>query len=266
MSTESPRRLTFYLGARKKLAQLVVLAQSLFDGFWLGVFTRESLHLLDQHCYDRWPEYHTESYNRRGLTDWEARAIRAHFEGCKRLLVIGAGGGREVLALSRLGLEVDGYECHPALVGLANRLLAAEEVAARVELLSRDEPPPARRTYDGLIVGWGAYMLIQGSEKRIAFLAALRRHVSQKAPILLSFYTRDPASRRFQLIAAVGSAVRRVLGRSPVEPGDSLSPNYVHFFTEKEIEHELRRAGFTLVAYRTDEYGYAVGLAAETTG
>jgi hypothetical protein len=116
----------------------------------------------------------------------------------------------------------------------------------------------------GSSLAWGVYMLVQGSEKRIALLAALRRQVPQKAPILLSFYTRDPASRRFQLIATVGSAVRWVLGRTPVEPGDSLSPNYVHFFTEKEIESELLRAGFELVAYQREEYGHAVGLAAET--
>jgi hypothetical protein len=265
MSSASSRRFRLYFWARKRLAQLVALQQSLFDGFWLGVFDRARLHLLDQHCYNRWPEYHTESYNRRGLTGWEARAIRAHFEGCKRILVIGAGGGREVLALSRLGFEVDGHECHPALVSLANRLLAAERVAARVEFLPRDEAPAAGRAYDGLVVGWGAYMLIPGSEKRIAFLAALRRQVSPNAPLLLSFYTRDPASRRFRLIAAIGSAIRWALGRPAVETGDSLSPNFVHFFTEEEIESELRQAGFQLATYQTEEYGHAVGLADEIT-
>ena len=42
---------------------------------------------------------------------------------CKRLLVAGAGGGREVLALYKSGYEVDGFECHPELVALANTML-----------------------------------------------------------------------------------------------------------------------------------------------
>jgi hypothetical protein len=34
---------------------------------------------------------------------------------------------------------------------------------------------------------------------------------------------------------------------------------------EEEIESELGQAGFELVLYQTEEYGHAVGLAAETT-
>jgi hypothetical protein len=265
MNGEPSRTVRLYLWARKTLAQLVTLLESLFAGFWLGVFDRPSLHSLDEHYYDRQREYHSEAYNRRGLTDWEDRAIRVHFGGRKRILMIGAGGGREVLALSQAGFELDGYECHPTLVSRANRLLAAEGVAARVELLPRDEAPAAGRSYDGLIVGWGTYMLIQGRAKRVAFLAALRQHVSPRAPLLLSFFARDPASKRFRLIAAVGSALHWILGRPRIEVGDSLFPNYVHFFTEEEIASELRQAGFELVLYQTEEYGHAVGLAAETT-
>ena len=40
-------------------------------------------------------------------------------------MVVGGGGGREVLALRRLGYEVDGFECDPGLVACANELLAA---------------------------------------------------------------------------------------------------------------------------------------------
>jgi hypothetical protein len=71
------RQVRLYLWARKKLTQLLALLQALFDGIWLGVFDRASLHSLDQHCYDRWRDYHSEGYNRAGLTGWEERAIKA---------------------------------------------------------------------------------------------------------------------------------------------------------------------------------------------
>jgi hypothetical protein len=265
MNGEPSRKVRLYLWTRKKLAQLVALLESLFAGFWLGVFDSPSLHSLDKHYYDRQREYQSEEYNRRGLTGWEDRAIRAHFGGRKRILVIGAGGGREVLALSKAGFEVDGYECHPTLVSRANRLLSEDGAAARVELLPRDEAPAVGRTYDGLIVGWGTYMHIQGRERRIAFLAALRQQVPLEAPLLVSFYDRDPAAKRFTFAAAIGSAVRWALRRPRVEVGDGLVPIYVHFFTEQEIKGELAQAGFELVLYQTEEYGHAVGLAAEPT-
>jgi hypothetical protein len=48
-------------------------------------------------------------------------------------------------------------------------------------------------------------------------------------------------------------------------PSAHRTKGIVHFFTGKEIEGELHRAGFELEAYQREEYGHALGLAAETT-
>jgi hypothetical protein len=51
------------------------------------------------------------------------------------------------------------------------------------------------------------------------------------------------------------------LRREHLEVGDDLSPNYVHHFTQREIELELSESGFDLQFYSDRQYGHAVGRA-----
>ncbi len=251
-----------YLGVRDLHRKVNTFHLALFDGICLGLLDRRLIHAVDQQFYDRAAMYHKDAYNLGGLTSWEREAIEGYFPASGRLLVLAAGGGREVIALARMGYEVDGYDPHTGLVRHANQLLEAEGVRATMATAPRDElPPDAEGPYDGLIVGWGAYTLIQGRGQRIALLQSLRRRARPGAPVLISIYTRHPGSRRYHISAAVGSALRCSLGRDPVERGDGLAPNYVHYFTQEEIEEELRQAELEPVYYATQPYGRAVGLA-----
>jgi hypothetical protein len=250
-----------YLWARRSWTRVVRAAHAIFDGFWLGALGRRSLHRIDELCYSGWGEYESDSYNRSGLRQWEREAIVGHFPSACRIILIGAGGGREVLALSELGYLVDAYECHPDLVRAANRLLDEVGLAVTVRPLERDKAPLAAEPSDGAVVGWGAYMLIRGRDRRIAFLEGLRTKLPPGGPILLSFYDRKPSDRRFHASAAIGNVVRLVAANERVEVGDGLAPNFVHYFTEDEIRTELSAAGFELVSFDAGEYGHAVGRA-----
>lgn len=264
MRNDCPVQIRFYFSACRKLDQLFILIKACWIGFWLGLLDRDMLHLLDKCCYDLWSEYHTEDHNRKGLTAWEARAITNYFVARRRLLVAGAGGGRELLALCQLGYEPDGFECHPELAAVARKLLQGDGFTAEVELVARDKWPKNKKQYDGLIIGWGAYMLIQERKNRVAFLEAMRARVPANAPLLLSFFHRSPEARRFKIIVFVGNILRRIRRKKLLEVGDSLAPNFVHLFTKSELKVELKQAGFDLVFYDTAEYGHAVALAADT--
>lgn len=257
-----------YLRLHAAWRRLLHLGDVGFVGFWLGVLGRDALHAVDGEMYRRRSSYHGEEHNTRGLFDWEREALEGHFPERGRLAVIGAGGGREVIALSRMGWPAWGFECNEALVETAGRLLRAErtESHASVAWLPRDEAPPAGEPYDGAIVGWSAYMLIAGRARRVRFLSGLRETVRDDAPVLVSFYTRPGDTPRLRGIARVAGTIRGALGREPVEVGDDLAPNYVHRFTRAEIEAELAAGGFRLVAFRPEgsgpyDSGYAVGRA-----
>lgn len=265
---ERPSRLIrLYFAASGVWGNAMGLMQAVFDGVWLGLFRRADLYRIDQHFYDRNPVYNADAHNLRGLLSWEETAIREHFGGCRRVMVLGAGGGREVLALARQGLAVHGYECNPALVEYAAEFLPRQGCDARINLLPRDQAPaPTGEPFDGIVIGWGAYTLMPGRAHRIELLRRLRPLVRPGGPLLLSFYTRGRDGGRFRVSAAVANAFRALLRRERIERGDALSPNFIHYFTAAEIAAELREAGFEPHRYTPHgsgnrDSGWAIGLA-----
>ncbi|MFC1755689.1 SAM-dependent methyltransferase [Thermoproteota archaeon] len=206
--------------------------------------------------------YFDRSYNKSGLFDWEKRVIEKYYTHCKKILVVGAGGGREVLALRELGYDADGFECNPELVKCANDILESEGFPSDVKLVGRDGCPDAPKNYDGAIVGWSAYMLIQHSEERIVFLKKMRALMYDSSPILVSFFYRCGSERYFKAVAVISNVIRTILMRKRVEAGDDLVPNHVHYFTKNELELELNEGGFNMDFYSTVTYGHAVGLPA----
>jgi len=206
--------------------------------------------------------YHSEEFNRSCLWSWEKKVLGKYFQKCKYLLVVGAGGGREVLELRRLGNSVDGFECSPSLVKHANNLLKEQGFAPDIRLVSQDECPDSTNVYDGIIVGWAVYALIYGRKKSISFLKKLRNQTQTGSPILLSFFFYSKGGFRFKIITAIGNTIRWILRKELLELGDNLfRSHYIHHFTKERIASDLQEAGFKLIFYSTEEYGHAIGIA-----
>lgn len=246
----------------RALQRATVVIRGAFDGVWLGAADDALLHAIDARYYAGQAEYADPRYNRSGLHEWEAALLAEHFSASRRLIVTAAGGGREVLALAKQGFEVLGFEPHPRLADAARALLVEEGTTATVEQCVRDRWPASGRTADGVIVGWGSYMLIRGRERRVRFLHDARASLAPGSPILLSFFVRAGDTLYFRTVARTGTAIARLRRAPAVELGDALAPNYVHYFTKSEIEEEMREAGWTLAAFGSRDYGYAVGTAA----
>jgi len=267
MNQSGHKLLRVYFRSDRLRRNATIALTAAFKGAWLGLLRHSWLHQMDEAYYDaaapssQVRDYRDDDYNQSGLLSWEAQAIREHFPSSGRLLVLGAGGGREVVALDKLGYSVDGFECHPGLVASAAGLLARIGAASSVRLSPRDSLPDglAQGPYDGIIIGWGAYMLIRGRARRIALLRQLHRRASGGAPLLVSFFARRGTSKYLQIAARVGNAVARLTGGERVEVGDDLDENFFHRFTEDEIREELDEAGFETVFFSDELYGKAVG-------
>lgn len=250
-----------YFAGHRLLGVYNRVLRTAFTGVWLGLLTREQLHAVSERKYGLDQRYRTDEYNKAGLWDWEKTVLDRDFAGCKRVLLAAAGGGREVIALRRRGIEVDAFESDSELVRFANEILEKEGMAPDVKLAPWDGCPDSDREADGIIVGWGAYMHIRGRGRRIKFLRDLRRRVAAGSPILLSFATREEDARFFRGVARIGNVLAFLLRRDPIEVGDTLIPNYAHYFTEGQLESEMVAAGFALVSFDTSGYGHAVGRA-----
>jgi cyclopropane fatty-acyl-phospholipid synthase-like methyltransferase len=255
----------FYLREQALWKRLRGFGEAAHTGAWLGLLSPRALHAVDEAFYAGSRTYLSDAHNLKGLLPWEQAAVREFFPAGGRLLLIGAGGGREVLALARMGYAVVGVECNEALVDYGNELLAREGVDARLAVVPRDRAPETGGPYDGAIVGWGAYMLMMGRPRRVEFLRQLRALLPAGAPVLMSFFTRPEDHPRMRKVHAIASRLRRLTRREPLELGDDLAPTFVHRFTRGELASELEAAGFRLAHFVEEtgpyEPGWAIGAA-----
>jgi hypothetical protein len=136
---------------------------------------------------------------RQGLFDWEREAIARTFPPAPaRVLVGGAGGGREALALARMGYRVVAFDpARPLVEAMAAAHVdgpAVEALAGRYEdlphLATVGSPPRpvdlgARPAFDAAVAGWGSLSHLRSDERRTATLRRLGELTA--GPILVSY-------------------------------------------------------------------------------
>ena len=226
---------------------------------WLGLLADPLLRALDEHYYAGQETYRTDEWNEQGLFPWERQLVEDHLGGRGRVVVVGCGGGREVLALLAEGFDAQGYEPHPDLVEYARGLVARRGHPDRVHGCPRDRFPTAVRECEAVVVGWGALSLIPGSDTRVRFLSEARERLPEGGPLVLSFFDTAQWSRELRWTARLANGLRRLRGAGPVELGDTLAPNLAHVFTRQSLTAELEAAGLELAFYGS------VGAADEAT-
>jgi hypothetical protein len=232
-----------------------------FDGMWLGLLDPTHLDALDAQYYDAKTMYVDDGYNVGGLHAWERAAIEEYFPAAGRIVVTGAGGGREVLALLELGFDAVGFECNRRLASYGDALLRRHGHDGRLHWAPRHEWPSQSGGCDGVVVGWGSYTHMPGRALRLRFLRGARAHLRPGSPVLLSFWSVRSLTTYLRAVEIVGTAIRRLCGRPGLDAGDALAGTYVHFFTEHQVRAELFDAGFAPVEYRDNEYAMAIGAA-----
>jgi hypothetical protein len=269
--TSRARLVRAYLAANRRFEQTQNLANAVFTGAWLGVMRRETLALLDANYYSSHHEdvgglafkYADPLHIRSGLSAWEASALKTFFPPGGALVITGAGAGREILGAFRLGFQPIGFEPHAALHDAGNAVLVAEGHPGSLRLCDRDRFPAGVTSADGVIVGWGSYSHIPGSDRRVAFLRGARQVLGTGSPMLLSFWMVPGRQRYLGAVLAAARLGRWLTRDEPVEFGDLLSPLFVHCFSEGEVRQECAAAGFEVEAFHPVPYPHVVARAVE---
>lgn len=249
--------------------KLWIALSATFDGIWLGLLDRSRLAKLDEAFYTDGQDvldgrsftYADAEHNLAGLYDWEVAAIDSNLPRGARVVVTGAGGGREVIALLERGFEAVGYEPNTALVSAGTELLRAQGHADALRGCDRDAFPADTAPCGAVVVGWGSYSLIAERARRLAFLRGARRALPEGAPLLCSFLMRSHRAPYFVIVAATARIVRRLRRAERPELGDTVQLNYIHFFTREEVEAELAAGGFRMIWFSSEPYGHAVAVA-----
>jgi SAM-dependent methyltransferase len=186
---------------------------------WVAPTDRETVTAA---IYDRQETYKPgEGRYLAGLFGWEEELVRTPpFPAAGRLLVGGAGGGREAVALRRLGYAVDAFDPSPALVAAGREkgdggTLVQASYADLVRAVRTAEGPLAAivaQPFDGILLGWSSLSHVVSPDDRVAVLRCLRT-LAPRAPVILSSMplrgfgvsrARERCRRLFALLGAPG--------------------------------------------------------------
>jgi len=193
--------------------------------------------------------YTKESHNTSGLYSWEREAIRDYIAKGKRVMVLAAGRGREVIALLRDGIHVEAWECNASLRQLGNRLLEKEALPCTIQYMEPNKFPcgPKGKIYDFCILGWSAYAHILRKQDRVALLTQIRKVV--RGPVLISFTSKTQVRNTKQflrnLISFIPGTIKDMSYDLVANPGASWVG-----LDEENVTEEAEEAGFVTRLYK----------------
>ncbi|WP_194778166.1 class I SAM-dependent methyltransferase [Pararhodonellum marinum] len=227
-------------------------------GFFLGILDLKDLHEIDVKIYTKRKHYRSDKHNKAPLFNWEREAIQEYFSKGSRILIIAVGGGREAYNLFKLGYEVHPYEYNEELRQFGNDFFLREGMPLTIGDVKRDAFPNTTLTFDGIIIGWGAYTHIKGRDLRITHLKQAYELLNPEGFLMISFWPWSHRYLNLNRIHKIGNFFSRLSGNNKVELGDALMPEFCHFYKQEEIELELQLSGLKVVKYSEEEYGHAV--------
>ena len=251
--------------ADRWLNRLGRFASAMHEGFWLGCLNADELNAVTAEHFDQSRYYASTEHNLSGFFGWEKSVLDQFFRRGSRILVAGAGGGREVLALRKAGFDAEGFECSLPLVRASEQIFERLSESNYVTLCEPDRVPEGPRIYDGLVVGWTVYTHIPTKVRRVSFLRALSGRALAGSLLLVSYFARQSRASDDVLVYRTARLWRFLLrGRTePLEVGDRISyARFVRSFTSDEVEAELKAAGFRSAHHGAEgDLGYTVGIA-----
>lgn len=127
-----------------------------------------------------------------------------------RLLLGGAGAGREARALVAAGYEVFAFDPLPAAVVALGALLGSAAVSCADYETPEHWPGPPH--VDAVLFGWGSLTHVLDAAGRFRALAAAAARTD--GPILASVWTREAFPAAAGRAARAGAAAGRVIGRA----------------------------------------------------
>lgn len=187
-----------------------------------------------------------------GLDRWEHRLYGEQLRSADRVLLIGSGTGRDLLALRKLGYDATGLEPVPELVAISRENLARRGVTA-VVLSGPVQTADLGGTYDAMIFSPGVYSCLPRSAARVATLTRLKDHLSPDGRVLVSYLRFRRQSPLSRWMTRLGARLSRADWRP--ERGDVFCRDYVasrvlryeHLFLPGEVATECQAAGLRVV-------------------
>jgi len=194
------------------------------------------------------------------LENWEAEIFDRYHMVSGRTLVLGAGSGREAIALARKGMRVVGVDTNGDAVKMAQHLAQLAGVPAHFHQVDFLNLPYAASSFDYIVLSNIMYSSVAGASRRQAWLTELGRVLKSDGLMVISFVSEQYPAGRLKTIC---NALNRILVKLPgantnYQPGDLLfGGHFFHAFqNEAEVREELLGAGMII-----REFDWCIGFA-----
>ena len=179
------------------------------------------------------------------LFAWEKHLIEEYFPAPPaRILIGGAGGGREAFSLAEQGYEIMAFDIAKVLVKSMQQRIGSLPIKAFHgayedlwgESKNGSELPSSKElgVFDAFIIGWGSFSHLLDEHDRLQLLRTAKSLVPKGAPILLSFL---PAVNTTGKHLQNPEKAREVMKTAaPTRPHDfQARMGFIHRFHENEI-------------------------------
>jgi SAM-dependent methyltransferase len=108
------------------------------------------------------------------------------------ILELACGTGRVLLPLARQGYQVTGVDVSPAMLDVARRKVAAENLAERITLVEQDmRALELGSCFNLVFVAVNSFMHILNTDDQLDVLARIRRHLNPGGLLLLDLFNPD---------------------------------------------------------------------------
>jgi SAM-dependent methyltransferase len=187
-----------------------------------------------------------------GLEIWEKRLFDAALRPGDRVLLVGCGTGRDLLALASLGFAVDGIDPSPDAIAAARGHLARHGLSAGLAV-GFIEQAALPDSYDAIVFSNCCYSYVQGARVRIETLGQLAARLKPSGRLAISYTGQRQPSGWPAILATATGGISRADWRA--ERGDSFTRSYLaanvlkyeHVFAPGEVAKEAAAAGLRVV-------------------
>lgn len=235
------------------------------SSFVVAIMTPEEMvkHVKDVYDTNVLAVYGNERYVKSGLFKSEQGIIDTYATRQNgSFLILGSGGGREAIALARMGFRVTAIDNSKDMVAMAAN--NAAKAGVNVDFRTGDylEALPRNEIFDYCMLSCYMYSAIPSRRMRVEALAKIRTIVSKNGAIIIHYFF-NPERKRERLFKLRRLVARMCRGNTEYLPGDDLMPSlhFLRYFTdEKEIHDEAAAAELSVkeVINDAEEARYAI--------
>ena len=215
-----------------------------------------------------WNEYARDRWSAEtGLLAWEKDFYLKQLSPGSRVLLVGCGGGRDLIGLIGAGYRADGLDIALAALARCRENLVQRGLAAALFEGTLEETARQRaERFDAVVFSWLSYGYVLESRRREATLRAAAALLKPGGRILLTYVPRSSEPSRWPSRAARAMAL---LSRSDwrpehgdvleiSRPGGAICYHVEHRFAPEEVLSEAEASGLAVAFHEVGEAGRVV--------